>query len=462
MTAIGLILVLMATALSACTVPGNTTTTQPPETNAPGTEAPETNEPTTEEPTTEAPTEEPTTEAEKVIYQVGENSPLAAIPYYDYDTYKDCWDMEKGAEMLLFEAENGDGYSQYLTDLTAAGFSLYAENEIVGNLYSTWTKDDLIVTMMYMPNLGRVRIVAEPMSNGLAPLESENVYTDAGYENLILQIGCNYNEGQNNGMCYAYRLCDGSFIVVDMGHGTGVQADVIFETLAQFAPDPNNIVIAAFFVSHAHSDHFGGFYHLTHNYAEYISLEKIIYNYHTKKSFELTQTDSSVLYGLETLAEYYDGVELIEAHPGQEFFIRDAYIEMLYTWEQFDTDSILYLNNSCIVFSITIEDEKIMQLGDCGPLAAPLIVSMYGEYLDSDFIQVAHHGNTGSSRDLNQLINPEIVLYPASDFNYRKFLYSTYLAPLKDVQPVYVADSRATMIPLPFDEARVEAWEIFD
>lgn len=460
--ALGLVLVLMLSALSACTVPGNTTTTQAPATDAPTTEAPETDEPTTEEPTTQAPTEEPTTEAEKVLYKVKEGSPLETLPYYDYDAYKDYWDMEKGAEMLLFNAENGDGYAQYLQDLTAAGFALYAENEIVGNLYSTWTKDELIVTMMYMPNLGSVRIVAEPLSNGLVPLESENVYTDGGYENLILQIGCHYTKEKNNGMCYAYRLCDGSFIVVDMGHNVQSIADNIYETLAKYAPDKNNIVIAAFFVSHAHGDHIGGFYPLTDTYKDKITIEKIIYNYHNTKSLKASDNDFSILTKIEDYAKNYPNVQLIEAHPGQEFYIRDAYIEMLYTWEQFNSDTIPYLNNSCIVFSVTLEDTKIMQLGDCGPLASPIIVKMYGDYLDSDFIQVAHHGNQGGTAELNNAINAEVVMYPASQYNFDRFFWEKRNEPFRDDELVYIADTKATMIPLPFDAEKVEVWEIFD
>ncbi|MBQ4562852.1 MAG: MBL fold metallo-hydrolase [Lachnospiraceae bacterium] len=450
-----LMLALLVSVLCAC-VPGNTTATEDSDANTSTTQAPETTESGTEEPTTE----EPTTEAEKELYRVNEGSPLEGIPYYDYDTYKGYWNMEKGAEMLLFTAKSSDGYTQYLTDLTDAGFSLYAENEIVGNLYSTWTKDELIVTMMHMPNLGSTRIVAEPLSNGLATLESENTYTDAGYENLIIQIGS--PEEYNNGMCYVYRLCDGSFIVVDMGQKNQKLVDNIYELLEKYAPDPDNIVIAAFFVTHAHGDHYGGFETFTYNYRDNVTIEKIVYNYHNEKSFEYSdETDPSCLYIVEELAELYDGVELIEAHPGQEFFIRDARIEILYTWEMFSSDIIPYLNNSCIVFSVTLENTKIMQLGDCGPQASPILVDVYGNYLDSDFIQVAHHGNIGANAELNRIINPEVILYPANWYNYDRFYETDRNAPFRDAEHVYVAGGKATVIPLPFDSSKVEVWDIY-
>jgi len=450
-------MILLVSMVSAC-VPGSTTTTEAVGTESLTTETPETNAPTTEEQTAEESTAEP----EKVIYKVDEGSPLENLPYYDYDAYKDYWDMEKGAEMLLFTAESSDGYTRYLADLTAAGFALYAENEIVGNLYSTWTKDELIVTMMHMPNLNSTRIVAEPLSNGLASRESENTYTDAGYENLILQIGTRSTIEKNYGMCYAYRLCDGSFIVADMGYSDQVMADRIYETLAKYAPDPNNIVIAAFFVSHAHIDHYGGFENFSETYTDKVTIEKIIYNYHNEKSMALAGVSTGALYALEDHAAKWDGVELIEAHPGQEFFIRDAYIEMLYTWEMFETDEIPYLNNSGIIFSVTLENTKIMQLGDCGPLVSPILLTAYGDYLDSDIIQVAHHGLIGATAELNAEINAEVILYPSSDFNFRRCQRDPRNEIFRDAEFIYPADKYVYMIPLPFDAERIERWEIFE
>ncbi len=448
-----LVLIFLATSISACGVPGNVNTTTEAPTDA-ATDAP--TDAHTDAPT-DAPTEAPT-------YELTDGSPLTTLPEYTYDPWEKYWDMEKGAEMLLFKAESGDGYTQYLNDLEGAGFTLYAENDIVDNRFSTWVNDELHVTMMYLPSQNSVRILAEPSSVGLPTREEDNVYTDAGVENVMVQMGTSYDSNTNNGMCYIYRLCDGSFIIVDAGFNESVCADELYNTLVKLAPDENNIVIAAWFITHAHTDHVGGFYQFTDKYVSgksNITLEQMIYNYPTENSFNLSGTSTNHISKIENyISKYPNEVSIVEAHPGQKFYIRDAEVEMLYTWDMFNTKSIIYMNNSSLLFSVTLGDTKIIMTGDCGPLAAPIIEQCYGEYVACDIIQVAHHGTTGSSMALNALYQADIVLWPTT--------YSMYGARKGGGNAVfgeatyqYVADDDAWMIPLPFDPERVENWPLY-
>ncbi len=444
-----LVLVFLAGSISAC-VPGSSTQTTEAPTDA-QTDEP-TNEPTDE--STEAPTDAPGPE-------IAEDSPLATLPEYTYDSYKALWDVENGAEILLYSAENSDGYNSYLTELEGAGFTKYAENEIVGNLYSTWTNDDLHVTMMYIPSQKSVRILAEPSTLGLPTRAEENVYTDAGVENVVVQVGTNYDGQQGNGMCYIYRLCDGSFILVDSGFNSTECADAIYETLVKLAPDPENIVIAAWFVTHQHGDHIGGFYAFASKYSDKVKLEQMIYNYPTERVFNLCQSSVNHITKLPQHAAMFEGCELVEAHPGQEFYIRDAYVEMLYTWDMFTTSSVIFMNNTSLVFTVTINDTKAIMLGDCGPLASPVVTNAYGDYIKSDYIQVAHHGYIGATIELNELIAADVVMWPAAQSTYLSHIADDCHKIFKNAEYLYIADTSATQIPIPFDSKKVEKWDLY-
>ena len=446
--ALALVLVFLTASLWACS-----TQTQSDQT----TEAP-----TTEAATTEAVTEATTeAETEPETYTLSEGSPLATLPEYTYDTWNDYWDMEGGAEMLLYNAENGDGYTQYLADMKAAGFTLYAENEITGNLFSTWTSDEVNVTLMYAPGLKSVRILAEP-SMTLPGLEADNVYTDAGVENVVTMVGVDHDGQTGNGMCFIYRLCDGSFIIVDSGFNKVACAEAIYNTLVELAPDPENIVIASWFITHTHSDHVGGFYAFSTAYADKVTLEQVVYNYPTELSYQLTDTSTTHIAKLpQHIAMYGDDVRVIEAHPGQVFYIRDAVIEMLYTWDLYSAKTIIFMNNSSLVFTVNFDDTKIMQLGDCGPIATNILLDMYGDSLKSDIIQVAHHGYIGATAELNSTIDADVVLWPCGQSAYIAHWLDSANKVFQDAPYMYLAETRATVVPIPFNADAVQTWELY-
>ena len=443
-----LLLLSLTAGLCACTSQTQTEQTEPQTTEAP----------------TEVSTEASAEESTEETYVLSANSTLTNLPEYTYDSWDDYRDMENGAEMLVYTAENGDGYAQYLTDLEAAGYTLYTENEISGNLFSTWVDDDTNVTLMYSPGLGDVRILAEP-SGVLPGLEADNIYTDAGVENVIAMVGVNYDGQTGNGMCFVYRLCDGSFIIVDSGFNVTECADAIYETLCELAPAPDNIVIAAWFMTHAHADHVGGFYAFASAYADKVTLEQIVYNYPTELSFQLCDTSTAHITKITQCAALFDGAEIIEAHPGQVYYLRDIVIEMLYTWDLYSSGAIAYMNNSSLVFTINFDDDgstKMIQLGDCAPIAAKTLLKMYGETLKSDIIQVAHHGYDGASAELNSAIDADIVLWPSGRSAYSNYKLETNNIVFEESEYLYLADYYATVLPIPFNADRVQIWELYN
>lgn len=429
-------------------------------------ESPYESEPTASELSSEADSpyeSKPSTEAIQLPYALSENSPLSSLPVYRYDSYTDYWDMENGAEMLLYTAESGAGYADYLTDLTNAGFSLYAENEIAGNQYSTWIDSETHVTLMYMPSLQSVRILAEPSSIDLPGLKSDNLYNDAGVENVMVHLGTSYDGVETSGMCFIYRLCDGSFIIVDSGFNEKACAQAIYNTLVRLAPDPDHIVITAWFLTHGHKDHAGGFYKFSATYANKITLEQVIYNYPTENSFLLSGTSANhITKTADNIKRFKGNPKIIEAHPGQEFFIRDAYVEMLFTWDMFSLNEVAYLNDSSLFFTVELADTKITMTGDCGPLAAPIISGCYGEYLATDIVQVAHHGSKGSSLELNTLFQAKVALWPTIRSHYMNRINNENNSPFRTVEYEYIANSDARLFHLPFDPEKIETWPLYE
>ena len=61
-----------------------------------------------------------------------------------------------------------------------------------------------------------------------------------------------------------------------------------------------------------------------------------------------------------------------------------------------------------------IAGQTIMWLGDTCDVASDIVCDMYGSYLKSDMVQVAHHGYNGATEEFYALISPKFAFWPTS------------------------------------------------
>lgn len=463
---------------------------------------------------TTAPSETAATAIVPADYEVPEDSILNQIPKYTYGVLEQIRDLDAsgeyyldasmettltaeddlgGGKMLMFTGvPDGKGLEAYRAELENCGYSLYAENDVAGNLYSTWVSDETVVTLMYLPNYQRVNIIAEPMRD-LPATAAENVYEDLGIDNSVILVSTQF-VGKQIGMCLMFQLCDGSFIIVDSGFGWDFNergeeyadywqnnAKEIYHTLQKLSPDRDNdgdkdkddIVIAAWFFTHPHLDHIGGFIPFAQLYADQVTLEQVVVNlpnYETHKlfindRFEANQKSDAVAAAIELMqdtAAEFSGAKYIEAHPGQVYYIRDAVIEMLYTWEM-EPEMIERMNSSSLVFTVELGQTRTMVLGDCGNTSSVMLTDLYGDFLKSDYQVISHHGHAGATLELNKAIDADIVLWPAGYEDFLRYQKEAYNRPLLGADHNYYAGDMVTVIPLPYTEpADIVKWDVIE
>lgn len=472
-------------------------------------------EPTTV-PTTQSQQTEPSTTAPVtyVDYDIPAESILNRIPKFRYGEFVEIRDLDAsgeyfldaamkttvvaqdalgGGEMIMFsEISDDSAYCLYAKDLEADGFSKYAENELAGNQYATWVSDLVYVTVMYLPNYERIHIIAEPKRDLPAP-ESENVYQDLGVENRVAMISTQF-VGRQNGMCILFQLCDGSFIIVDSGFGMGFDkkgeefadywknnAREIYHTLEKLAidrdrdgdKDEEDIVIAAWFFTHPHWDHIGGFMPFSELYGDDVTVEQVIVNLpnaetHTAfidgklKAGLNADANGTYIGRIQDAVAEFKGAKYIEAHPGQKYYIRDAVVDMLYTWE-LERAMIDRMNSASLVFTVELGETRTTVLGDCGPSSSKVLTDLYGDFLESDFQTVAHHGYVGATRKLNATIDADIVLWPVGRQDFVVYQQKDYNMPFGNAEANYCAGDKVIVIPLPYtSDADVQVWDVVE
>ena len=254
------------------------------------------------------------------------------------------------------------------------------------------------------------------------------------------------------GQGYIFLLPDGRLLVQDGGCKSKDNTDYIYEAMRAVAPDPDNIVIAAWFISHPHEDHQFGYEEFLSNHTEEdITLEKIVFNYaaaslYTYKRHDGTQERSAeYVERIYTMtAEKFPKTQIIRAHTGQVMSFGSVDVEVLFTVEDLmPTDAFDFVNSTSMVIRIFCEEQSILLLADTTHKSGRIIEDMYGEYLESTMVQLAHHGMAPSNVTLYEKIKAEVLIWP-SIYSYAKENYAIYNEPisaaLSYATDVYIAE----------------------
>jgi len=357
----------------------------------------------------------------------GSSQELEGLPtYYSggeaYGTYEgsNTGDRAAGGDndntLHAFSNSTKAAYVSYLKALEKAGWEQYSNSIKENNLFATYTKDGKSVYAYYIANKETTYIVASKT----AYLENKAEEYEKVCEPLFTEL-----KNISSSQCEILRLSDGRFIIIDSGmtETDHYQAKNIYKTLKK-QNVLNKITIAAWIVTHAHTDHMDACADFLKVYGNaQVEVEEIIFNFPNKvdrEDADPTNQPKTTPVFFEALAiaqEKWPDMKIITCHTGQEYQIADATIEILHTPEDYFPTKIKDvkdgLNDSSVVFRVKIAGQSIMILGDAGTGASNGVITMWGDYLKSDFVQMAHHGMNGGIVPVYEHIDPTVVTIPA-------------------------------------------------
>lgn len=390
-----------------------------------------------------------------------------AAPAISGKTSTGSYDTDTATTTLYQSCEEAD-YTGYLTTLKNNYFTEYATNTIGSNKFATYTKGNTTVNVEYTPATKTI-LVTEQVTDALPTKAKDNEYTDLGYQPLIIQLDHNGATGGGIGMSYIIRLADGSFIMVDGGHTESKfdNADRMYNLLRQYIPT-GEIKIAAWILTHCHSDHISGFMSFIEKYNAEINVEQVIYNFGTEEQYAKTGNDvGKINYTGFTVMKAYMASFIPEArvstcHSGYKYSIRNAVVDIYFTMEDI-FPSVLGtnytdINNTSTTFKVSFTDENVDQTllitGDSANTQCTAMAKKYpGEELKSTFVQVIHHGISYGYYSLYALMDPEVALFPASSNRLMNVLYQAqnrYFVEEDSVKEVALSDYGTRVFALPY------------
>ncbi len=420
--------------------------------------------------------------------------------------------MAAGNEALQYlymgEGVNADAFRTYCDDLKSAGYKLLTENEIEDSLFATFVNQQEGKTLYVTYNAfkhgkdeydyePRFKIVSAPLDSVTLPdekiLDESQAYKKV-HDSTITQM---YITKEGVGMCYVMMLEDGSFIIFDGGREADGETERLWDILTSLhtkafgeAPSKSKPVrIAAWVMTHSHSDHYDVPYTFLkkHGKTGLMKLEYVLGNFPDKIATHNTFNPTQVLTEGEAdiQAMLKDKCKYVKIHTGERYYFANLEIEVLATHEDMNPVDYLYFNDtSCVLrFTMRATDENGRDVsnesatvtsvwtGDAHTYESRFMTAMYGSYLKSDMVQIAHHGNVGCESSFYDCVQGTAVWFPNRNEAYRNYTKGTseksqfkvdyhVIHEIEATTYVYVADILNTTVQLTVDGADYE--NIFD
>ena len=350
-----------------------------------------------------------------------------------------AYDVGQGSKVHIKTGATKDTYTQLCQSLEAAKLKKYTSNSIGNNLFSTYISQTQIVHVMFFPNKSEIRTAVDKRGTGtngfvLPGLSGDNKYIPT--ESSIMTLVDIENSCWPGGMCLIFKLCDGRFVVVDSGVGgrdnDGSSSGWVYASLAKHAKDPKNIQVAAWVITHIHSDHAGGL----------VDMARGTYNTTLKKDGEQVRTHNvmprnvksmikidTIIYNqpkknvdgrdgwMNEIITAFNVKNVVRAHPGQVFYFGNCKFTMYGSLDLVAEKTISNHNDESLSMMFEFNGKKLLVLGDAYPQNTKALATIYKESLKADIVQTSHHGydNTDAAQ-VYKYVQATMVLWPVAGY----------------------------------------------
>ena len=328
---------------------------------------------------------------------------------------KETFSADENSVVRAFEGVGEDDFEAYLAALKKAGFAPAFTDADCGNRYALLEGKTATVYLYFAKEAGVLRVYSEEKGAHPGPLPDPALAALPGAD-TFWQLPVDFKgTKQNGGMCYLFRAADGSFVILDGGYNTRVEAFKIGNFLLEHTPKGQKPVVSGWFFTHIHGDHFGAFCAFSKFFADQVEVKAIYRHFPTPLPDWMREYLES-----ETR---WPGVKIYDRlHTGTVCDFPGIRFRVLYTMEDLyplrpesgnEQSMVLRWDSTVgqrVLFLADIEKNASACVERLQPVAA----------VRSDLVQFAHHGYEGASEALYDRIAAPTVLWPMNIDGYQE------------------------------------------
>lgn len=378
-------------------------------------------------------------------------------PTVEIDDVIDCNDstfmlLKRGAQLSAYEA--------YVAQMAQSHYKLAQQNEINGVRFATYQSEKGQIMVSYAPTTHLFKIVCESFKT-TSPIP--NIAPETGYtkltENKLSVMSLNYvascTATDAAGLSLVLTLEDGRYIIIDGGYKA--DASGLYNYLVDNNKRSDGVTIAAWILTHSHSDHYSAFDSFANAYGKKVNCQYLISNtipadYKPSKESNDTKISDMSRY----LSKFANkDTKFIKPHAGQKLYFCNVELEMLYTHEELYPNKVAWINEASLAFHVKVGGQKILVMGDAELQAIDRMTTMYGSALKSDVLQIPHHGYTKIQQNFFDLVDAPVLIWPSNQetVNLRSsasWCSGLYKRLLENCDVCYVADGTVEILTLPY------------
>lgn len=185
--------------------------------------------------------------------------------------------------------------------------------------------------------------------------------------------------------------------------------------------------VAAWIITHTDKDHFAGLRDMILARDPFLDRVECFYsNFHTPAFFRSMENEghaSNVELYESYIAESNKG--FVRPVRGDHFEIDGLCFDILFSKDEKYVKN--YSNDASLVFRVTGSKRNVLFLGDMGAEPGEELLATYGDALQSDIVQMAHHGHVGVHKNVYEAIDPNVCIWCAASWLWQEHDGARYL-----------------------------------